>query len=369
MSGRDEAIPGDARDAVPDDTHGGAYAVVVPTLGRPSLRACLRALALAGDPRPVRVVLVDDRPDPGGPPLTAAVPASLSDITTVVRGAAAGPAAARNTGWRAAGPVEWIVFLDDDVVPGPAWARDLALDLAAATRRTAAVTARIVVPLPAHRPPTDWERSTAGLATARWITADMAYRRAALEAVGGFDERFRRAFREDADLALRVLGAGWTVSAGDRTTTHPVRPAGRWVSLRSQVGNADDVLMTRIHGRDWWLRARAPRGRLPRHLAVTTAAAAALTGAALGRHRFAAACAAAWLAGTAEFALARIVPGPWTRDETAAMTLTSVLIPPAASWHWLRGQLAHRGTAPFRPAGAGESALPPRRPAEERVRP
>ena len=37
----------------------------------------------------------------------------------------------------------------------------------------------------------------------------MAYRRAALAAVGGFDERFPRAFREDADLALRMMAAGW----------------------------------------------------------------------------------------------------------------------------------------------------------------
>ncbi|MGW7287439.1 transferase, partial [Streptomyces sp. NPDC054847] len=37
------------------------YTVVIPTVGRPSLTACLRALAAAGGPGPVRVVLVDDR--------------------------------------------------------------------------------------------------------------------------------------------------------------------------------------------------------------------------------------------------------------------------------------------------------------------
>ncbi|WP_308312707.1 glycosyltransferase, partial [Streptomyces sp. ISL-11] len=251
-----------------------SYAVVIPTLGRPSLTACLRALADAQGPPPARIVLVDDRPLRECGPLPVTVPETLRPVTAIVPGCAAGPAAARNTGW-ALVREPWIAFLDDDVLPGPTWAADLAADLAATTGATAAVTARITVPLPPGRRPTDFERGTAGLATARWITADMAYRRTALQAVGGFDERFTRAFREDADLALRVLDAGWSIAAGTRHTTHPVRGAGRWVSVRAQAGNADDVLMNRLHGRTWWARAGAPRGRLPAHLAVTAAAGAA----------------------------------------------------------------------------------------------
>ncbi|MFD5233762.1 glycosyltransferase family 2 protein [Streptomyces qaidamensis] len=344
------------------------YAVVIPTLGRPSLGACLNALAEATGPGPARIVLVDDRPDPARIALTADVPPSLRARTVVVPGGARGPAAARNLGWRAAGDVPWIVFLDDDVVPGPTWGDDLTLDLAAATARTAGITARIEVPLPAGRRPTDWERNTAGLADARWITADMAYRRDALVAVGGFDERFRRAFREDADLALRTLDAGWTLTTGRRTTTHPVRQAGRWISVRLQAGNADDVLMTRLHGRHWWRRAQAPRGRLPLHLAVTGAGATALGCALLGRHRAAAGCAATWLAGTAEFALARILPGPRTRDEVLTMTVTSALVPPAATWHWLRGRLVHRKARPHTPFRSGEPTPAPRPAARERLR-
>jgi histidinol-phosphate phosphatase family protein len=44
-----------------------------------------------------------------------------------------------------------------------------------------------------------------------------------------------------------------------------------------------------------------------------------------------------WLAGTAELALARILPGPRTPGEVATMAVTSVLLPPAATWHWLVG--------------------------------
>src|SRR5918996_781044 len=109
-------------------------------------------------------------------------------------------------------------------------------------------------------------------ARSSWIAADLAYRRAALAAVGGFDERFPRAFREDSDLALRIMDTGGRLVRGRRWITHPVRPVDRWVSARVQAGNADDVLMRRLHGRGWRERADAPLGRRPGHLAVTAAA-------------------------------------------------------------------------------------------------
>ncbi|MEU3963952.1 glycosyltransferase [Streptomyces buecherae] len=342
------------------------YAVVIPTLGRPSLTACLRALADAGEPGPSRIVLVDDRPPELCTALPVAVPDVLRDRVEIAFGCAGGPAAARNIGWRAARE-PWVVFLDDDVIPSSGWAAALAADLAAATPDTAAVTARITVPLPADRRPTDWERGTAGLATARWITADMACRTAALRAVDGFDERFRRAFREDADLALRMVAAGWRIATGRRVTTHPVRPADRLVSLRAQAGNADDVLMTRRHGRSWWRRADAPRGRRPAHLAVTGAALASAACALAGRRRAAAGWGALWGLGTAEFAWARIAPGPRTGDEVATMTLTSLLIPPLASYHWLRGLVRHRGVRPLPPGRPPTAERQRARPRAERV--
>lgn len=323
-----------------------SYSVVVPTIGRTCLAECLRALAASDGHPPEEVVVVDDRPDPAEPlPLAAA--GVLRERVRTLRTGGRGPAAARNAGWRAVG-TPWTVFLDDDVRVLPGWSRLLAEDLTRAAADTGGIQGRLIVPLPAGRRPTDFERGTAGLTQAAWATADMAYRTAALADVGGFDERFRRAFREDADLALRVLAAGWALHRGRRTTSHPVRAADRWVSVRAQRGNADDVLMNRLHGRDWWHRAQAPRGRLPRHALVTVAALAAPLFALAGRRRAARAACALWAAGTTEFALARIVPGPCTARETATMTATSVLIPPLAVGHWLTGQVRHRRTAPLR---------------------
>jgi glycosyltransferase involved in cell wall biosynthesis len=336
---------------------GTAYAVVIPTLVRDTLADCLAALAAATGPKPQEIVLVDDRPDtdtdpdPGRLEHPLSVLGDLRDRTTVLPGGGRGPAAARNTGLRAVA-APWVAFLDDDVQVGPHWCEQLARDLADATPDTAGVQGVIAVPLPGERRPTDWERGTAGLARARWITADMAYRTDALKQVGGFDERFRRAFREDADLALRVLDAGWRVRQGRRTTRHPVRPADRWVSLRAQRGNADDALMRRLHGPDWWEKAVAPRGRLRTHLAISAVGTAACALAVIGHRRAAAVAALGWGAATGEFAWARIAPGPRTRDEVTTMLATSVLIPPAATWHWLNGRWRHRNAPAWQEVAA-----------------
>lgn len=314
-----------------------AYDVVVPSIGRPSLGRLLVALARQPGPPPCRVLLVDDRRAAGTPLVELDEPPDFP--VEILQGPAAGPAAARNAGWRATSE-PWVVFLDDDVVPTSTWRRDLATDLDGA--RAAGSQGRIRVPLPAHRRPTDWERNVAGLEQARWATADMAYRRDVLERVGGFDERFPRAYREDADLALRVMSAGGRLVVGSRAIDHPVRPAPWWISVALQRGNADDVLMRRIHGPHWRDAADAPRGGLHRHVATTAAAIGALGATAMGAAVPAMGAAAIWAVLTASFAARRIAPGPRTASEVAAMAATSAAIPPVATWHHVAGRLRAR---------------------------
>lgn len=322
------------------------FDLVIPTLGRPSLRTLLEALAEGDGPRPARILVVDDRPDEG-PPLSVG-----QGVEVLAGGGGAGPAAARNVGWRASS-APWVVFVDDDVVPTSSWLDDLAADLADAPPGVVAVQGRVTVPLPEGRPPTDWERNVTGLETARWVTADMAVRRPALVEVGGFDERFPRAYREDVDLALRLEAAGGELRMGRRGVLHPVRPASWWISVKLQAGNRDDAFMDARHGPAW--RALAPRGRRRRHLATTAAAVVAVAGLGLRRPAVAAAGTAAWLAGTADLAWARIAPGPRNPREVAAMVATSAALPPVATWHWLAG-LAERRRRLSRPGPVPQGA-------------
>jgi len=359
------------------------WSVVVPTVGRPSLDALLASLDRqpfsADVPAPEHVVVVDDRrlPPTGATP-TPLHPASVGGLTPlVVRTGGRGPAAARNAGWRSVRS-GWVVFLDDDVLLPDGWAQALVADLREAADDVAGVQARLRVPLPTDRPPTDWERSTAGLERARWATADMAYRRMVLDALGGFDERFPRAYREDADLALRVRRAGWRLTVGGRTTTHPVRPADDAVSLRVQAGAADDALLRALYGRRWRTTTEAGRGRFGWHVATVAAGTVGLAGAAtwtaattaaLVGHRRAGAAgsrpaggaragarlaalgAGAWTGLTLDFTARRVLPGPrpgtpgW-REEWRRMAWTSGLIPLAAVLHRLRGTLTHAARRP-----------------------
>jgi histidinol-phosphate phosphatase family protein len=306
------------------------YTVVIPTTRRENVLALLRALQRATGPAPAEIIVVDDRPVPDELRLPPGV--------TLLRSGGRGPAAARNTGWSHAG-TEWIAFLDDDVLTGPDWPALLATDLLGLPPEVAASKARIVVPLPPGRRPTDDERGTAGLEQARWITADMAYRRDVLVEVGGFDERFPRAFREDSDLALRVTEAGYRIVTGQRITTHPARNAGPLASVRTQRGNADNALMRYKHGRRWRERTGEGRGRLGLHAATTAAALGTLVSLVTKQKSATLLAATAWAALTADFAVRRIRPGPRTPGEISRMLLTSVLIPPAACAHRIRGEL------------------------------
>jgi hypothetical protein len=85
--------------------------VVIPTLGRPCLQHALNTLAAADGPLPRQVVLADDRRDTPEP-LPVTIPAPLAGRTVVVTLEGRGPAAARNAGWRAAEPADWVAFLD-----------------------------------------------------------------------------------------------------------------------------------------------------------------------------------------------------------------------------------------------------------------
>ncbi|MEU5184451.1 transferase, partial [Streptomyces longwoodensis] len=98
----------------------------------------------------------------------------------------------------------------------------------------------------------------------------------------------------------------------------------------------------------WGSWGAPPRGPSRAHLANPAAGLAAGGGAAPGRPRAAALAGLGWVLGTAEFARARIAPGPRTRDEVATMLATSVLIPPAASWHRISGAWRHRAAPPWR---------------------
>ena len=223
--------------------------VVVPTYKRPeTLERCLDALVGQDfDAREFEIIVADDGDErriadlvrrwtvkTGGAPSIQYVP---------VRGTQ-GPAGARNRGWRnALGQV--IAFTDDDTMPRPNW---LSEGWKAMAQGAAAAAGRVHVPLPEGEP-TDYQKDIKRMETCEFVTANCFVRRQAMQAIGGFDERFTSAWREDSDLQFMLLKAfGTVVAAPDAVVEHPVRDEGSWLHvLRAHRKILFDALLYKKH--------------------------------------------------------------------------------------------------------------------------
>jgi len=246
-----------------------------------------------------------------------------------------GPAAARNHGILAArGAV--IAFTDDDTVPQPDW---LAAGLAAIRQGADAVAGAVDVPLPDV--PTDYERDAAGLSNAGFVTANCFVRRDLLGAVGGFDERFRCAWREDTDLCFRLRASGAIVRASHAARVlHPVRPA-RWgVSLAQQRKVMFDALLYKKFPQGYrrYVRARPPW----QYYAAVAAGLCAIVNALAGLWPLAIASLVAWLGIGVAFASRRLADTSHSPRHVAEMVVTSFVIP------WLSVYWRTRGALHFR---------------------
>jgi GT2 family glycosyltransferase len=279
--------------------------VVVPTCGRAELlERCLAALERQSLPRDEYEIIVADD----------------SRLRS-------GPAAARNRGWRRA-RAAIVAFTDDDTVPDPQW---LEHGLEAMKSGADAATGRTVMPIPDQ--PTDYERDAQGLERAEFVTANCFVQKRVLETLGGFDEGFRLAWREDSDLHFRLLRMGARlVHAPRAVVVHPVRPAGWGVSLKQQRKVMYDALLFRKHRALYRERIRAG-ARWDYYLIVGLLLAAALGfGWAL----------LLWGFLTVRFAAHRMRGASKRPSHVLEMLVTSALIPALAVFWRVVGALRYR---------------------------
>ena len=117
----------------------------------------------------------------------------------------------------------------------------------------------------------------AALERSRFVTANCFYRRTALVAAGGFDERFRLPWREDSDLYFTLLEAGHRLTrATGAVVVHPVRPPSWAVSLGEQRKSMYNALLYKKHPRLYRERVQS---RPPlRYYAILCAAVACAAG-------------------------------------------------------------------------------------------
>jgi glycosyltransferase involved in cell wall biosynthesis len=222
-----------------DLTAGPVISVVVPARNaEATLGACLRALsAQSMAASQFETIVVVDR-DSGD--ATAQLAHQAGVRVQVSKGS--GPAAARNAGIKVARG-QWIAFTDADCIPSRTWLSELlraveasgspALGAAGATLgyRSTGDAARFV-------------DLSGGLHAERHLaherypwapTANVMYRREALDAVGGFDDRFRTYEGCDLHTRLRRQVGGSFAFAGRAIVMHHHRPS--WQAYwHQQVG-------------------------------------------------------------------------------------------------------------------------------------
>jgi glycosyltransferase involved in cell wall biosynthesis len=300
-----------------------AISVVIPTFRRTGLlQRCLSALlAQHLAPNQYEVLVVDDgREAETRRVVETAAAATPVRLRYLEAGPAGGPASARNVGWRAAA-ADIIAFTDDDCIPSRDWLR---AGLDAMRAGVEGACGQVIVPIPEQ--PTDYEMDVAGLEHAEFVTANCFYRRRALDAVGGFDPRFRLAWREDSDIFFGLLERRLPLAyAPAALVVHPVRQA-RWgESLRQQRKSAFNALLYRKHPELYRQRIQS---RPPlRYYAVLLSLVAGLAGVALGSPRAALGGAGAWLALTIHFSAERLRHTSRAPAHVVEMLITSMLIP------------------------------------------
>ena len=181
--------------------------VIVPTFNRPAfLRSCLKSLVEQSLGRDTfEVIVVDD----GSPQKAEVIARDVLAETAIpwryLRTENRGPAAARNSGIHLSqAPI--VVFIDDDCVAEPYWLKEILRPFDSGS--VEGVEGRVV----RHDKSTPFTHFVENLEGGLFLTANMAYRRKTLDALGGFDEAYRYAAAEDWDLAFRVLERGGRIT-------------------------------------------------------------------------------------------------------------------------------------------------------------
>lgn len=199
--------------------------VVIPVRdANAALKECLQALAVQTVRSSLQVVVSLDGP--------GTLPEELLALTDlVVEGPQAGPAAARNRGWRASSG-EIVLFTDSDCVPETDWAERMCLPLVSGADAVKGVytggghrTIQRLAQVEFHERYRLLSRSSS---VDMIDTYSAGYRREVLEVSGGFDESFPFPDHEDVDLSYRLEAMGMDLRfAPDAGVAHTHRPTWR----------------------------------------------------------------------------------------------------------------------------------------------
>jgi glycosyltransferase involved in cell wall biosynthesis len=205
--------------------------IIVPAYNAaPTLAECIDAcLKQTWEDR--EVIVVDDGSTDDTPRIAQSYPVHY------IRQENSGPAAARNHGaWVAKGAV--VAFTDADCVPHPDWVEHL-MEGIGGTVVAAGGTYGIANPESLLARMVNEEIAVRHERLGELVdflgSFNVAYRKDAFDAVGGFDESFRMASAEDNDLSYRLQDAGYLLRFCPEAVVDHFHPTRLWPYLRTQM--------------------------------------------------------------------------------------------------------------------------------------
>lgn len=191
------------------------FSVIISTYERPRhLRRCLEALARQSFPN-FEVIVVDQSASPEALPSALFAQLRLRVLFSKQRGAASG----RNRALEHATGL-YVACTDDDCIPEPTWLQRAAERF----EQTPCVGLEGRVCSEHLGDPRYRTVSNVGIEGVAFMTANLILRRDVVDKVGRFDERFT-VFREDTELAWRVMQFGKIPYASDVVVFHPAHSA------------------------------------------------------------------------------------------------------------------------------------------------
>ncbi len=201
--------------------------------GARTIRECLEGLLRLDYPN-FEVIVVDDGSTDATPAIAREY--GFRVISTPNRGLSH----ARNLGWRAAAG-EIVAYLDDDAFPDPHWLRYVAAAFLSSGH--AAIggpnippgTDGLVGECVANAPGGPQHVLLTDTEAEHIPGCNMAIRRRALEAIGGFDPQFRAA-GDDVDVCWRLRQQGWTIGFSPGAVVWHHRRASVRAYWKQQVG-------------------------------------------------------------------------------------------------------------------------------------
>lgn len=248
-----------------------------------------------------------------------------------------GPAAARNRGWQQA-IGELIAFTDDDCIPDSNWLASLWNHYIASGLSEMAISGRTIVPIP--KIPTDYERNISNLQKAEFITANCACTRKALMKVGGLDERFTMAWREDSDLQFKLILKGVKIlQAEDAIVTHPVRKAKWGISIREEKKSVFNALLFKKYPKLY--KEKIQRSRPWLYYFAMLCFLIFIAGLIMTNLYLAVAGLTGWILATVAFAWKRLASTQKTFSHVTEMLVTSMFIPILAVYYRIYGSIKY----------------------------